>query len=293
MGLSEQFQTPAIFAAIQSSSSIEAVRDLIVQTGRNWFLEHPDQRSTIYKNAHSFGLPLDETFIEDFSYNLFLHYFEKLLPLFGGARELSDFVQKNIDCSDALACIKDQRSRGNGLLLAGAHFGAVELIVPALANNFIPVTPVLKFKTAGFSKAARERAQEMYKSGFFGEIDFVEIGKPDTIAALDMAAVLRRQECLLTMLDEKTDYSVPVTLLGKQVFGGAGLDRLVKFTRANVTVAFIAMVRTGDLSYRINIIPIDNCQEELAQKLATASEQVIKKNPEQWYFLHEEVSFVT
>ena len=293
MGLSEMLQSPAILLAIKKAQSIAEIRTIILTNGTKWFEDHPNETELISNNMRLFGLSTDDAFISDFIRNTILHYFEKLLPLFGNVQTLSSFLTSSVDCSDAVKYLTQIVSEGKGALLAGTHFGAVELIVPALAHEFIPVTPVLKFKTAQFSDAARARAKEMAAGGCFKEINFVEIGAPNTIAAMEMAAVLRRKECLLTMADEKTDYSIPVSLFGKEIYGGAGLDRLVKFARVDLAVVFVAMVRSGECTYRLHFEPIVNPQSDLPQKIACASEKIITQFPSQWYFLHEEIPLVS
>jgi len=220
-----------------------------------------------------------------------LHYFEKLVALCGTPATLRQFLAHNVDAAAAVDTIKAIVNSGSGVLLATCHFGAVELVAPTVLMHGLPVTGVLRFATAQLSESVARKAQQLSASGDFGLARFIEIGKPGAIAAVEMAAVLRRAEVLLAVFDEETEYSKPVALLGRQVKGGAGLHRILKFVNAPVRVVCACMVRTGDASYRLearelpdNGNPVDGMYAHL--------EQILANHLEQWYFLHEEIPFV-
>jgi lauroyl/myristoyl acyltransferase len=167
------------------------------------------------------------------------------------------------------------------------------LIVPVLAIHHLPITPVLRFRSVHFSGLAHQRARDMAISGLFGSIGFIEIGKPGTAAALEMSAVLRRNEFLITMVDEKTEYSRKTKLFEREVWGGAGIDRLLAFTPGPVRVFTPAMVRIAD-RFRLELseIPTDP-PNRLIDLVYDRIHQTVRAHPEQWYFLHEEVPFHT
>jgi lauroyl/myristoyl acyltransferase len=133
---------------------------------------------------------------------------------------------------------------------------------------------------------------EMTKLGLTGEINFIEIGKPGTNAALEMAAALRKKEVLVTVFDEKTDYSIPVKLFGRDVWGGAGLDKLIKYTGSSIAVFNAYMIRTGPYNFELKLVEINVKSENIIQNMFTNLEQLVKDHLEQWYFLHEEIPFI-
>jgi lauroyl/myristoyl acyltransferase len=204
-------------------------------------------------------------------------------------QQLAAFLAENVVVADGdIEGLRAAIDTGRGVLLATCHFGAVELIGPALMIRGLPVTGVLRFATDAFSRVVQGRAAELAASGLFGRARFIEIGRPGVAAAVEMAAVLRRREVLLAVFDEETDYSIPVHLLGAQVRGGAGLDRLLRFVNAPVSAMTAFMVRNGDGTYRL---AVDAAPDGSVQGMFGRLEAAVREHPEQWYFLHEEVPF--
>ena len=93
-------------------------------------------------------------------------------------------------------------------------------------------------------------------------------------------------------VDEETGYSVPAQLFGKTVEGGAGLDKLLKFAGASVSAFNVFMVRTGEDTFTMKLLPVDLASESPIQQMYTNLESVLKLHLEQWYFLHEEIPFL-
>ena len=126
----------------------------------------------------------------------------------------------------------------------------------------------------------------------FGPIRFIEIGKPGTSIALEMAAALRRKEILISVFDERTDYSKPVTLFGKQVSGGAGLDKLIAFANVPVDVYTAFMIRLENYRYQLKLNKINTEDKNIIQQMYNNLQNIISSHCEQWYFLHEEIPFI-
>ena len=139
-------------------------------------------------------IPFTAELVEKIKINVILHYYEKLLPLCGGGL-LPLISEKHVDCSDAAGILRKSIESGNGILLTIAHFGAVEFLVPSLSTYKVPLNAALRFTTEQFSRMAAQRSRHMEESGLFGPIKFIEIGKPGTAAALEMAAAIRRKRC--------------------------------------------------------------------------------------------------
>jgi lauroyl/myristoyl acyltransferase len=221
--------------------------------------------------------------------NIIYHYAEKVFPLTGTPAQLAEFIKERIDFLQAKAQIENAIKNGS-VLIATPHFGGVECITPAISYMKFPVNPVLKFSTQNLSDKIRDFAKTMEKSGYFAKINFIELGKPNSQGALAMAGVLSRKEILFSVFDEETPYSKPISLLGKKVLGGAGLDKLLKFANENVSVFTVFMIRRGE-KYEMKLLPIDLKAENPVQQMYYNLETVLRRNFEQWYFLHEEIPF--
>ncbi len=108
-----------------------------------------------------------------------------------------------------------------------------------------------------------------------------------------MAAVLRRGGVLLAVFDERTPYSVPVTLLKKRVWGGAGLDRLAKFAQPRTRFFSGFAQRIDGDACSVDIRALNARDSSLVQAMFNHLELYLARSCVQWYFLHEEIPFVT
>lgn len=292
MSLSKYLQSPDILQVITGTDNEEELRSFVLDKCREWYTSHPEESELIRNNLQRFNIPYTDKCISEIEQHIFLHYYEKFLPHIKSPKEYYTFLKDHTDCHDAVQIIKDALSMGRGILLPTAHFGGIEFIIPCLSMHKLPLNAAARFTTEQFSKQVHAYAKKMRDCGFFGRIRLIEIGKPGTLVALEMAAVLRRKEVLFSIFDEKTDYSIPVTLFGKHVWGGAGLDRLLQFLKEAVSVFTLFMIRTGQDSYKLQLIEIDPTSSNPIQDMFTSLENIVKDNIEQWYFLHEEIPFV-
>jgi lauroyl/myristoyl acyltransferase len=290
MSLSKFIQSPDLLNNIFGKSSSELM-SAVLEKGNLWYKENPDESRLIENNLNLLGLPTDPQLIEKIRCHVILHYYEKLLPLIGGPEFYFNFLQNQVSYQEACEKLKNSINEGKGVLLAIAHFGAVEFLAPVLAASKLPLNVVLRFSTEQFSRIVNERARVMEKSGFFGPIRFIEIGRPGTSAALEMAAALRKKEILISVFDERTDYSKPVTLFGKKVYGGAGLDKLIYFANSPVDCFTGFMIREDCDRYQLKINPIDLSKSDIVQQMYDQLQEMVKNHLEQWYFVHEEIPF--
>lgn len=290
MSLSRYLQSREIIQSISWKSPSEA-RSLILDKGLNWLADHPDEGELIKKNLSCFNISFTESLIGRIQKHIVLHYYEKILPLSGDSEFYYNFLKSNVDVHE-INILNEVLKEGKGVFVAAAHFGGVELIVPTLSMFKLPVHTVLRFTTEQFSQVAYKHAKDMEDSGFFGSINFIEIGRQGTMAALDMAAVLRKKEILVSVFDEETEYSIPVKLFGKEVLGGAGLDRLLRFTNTQVALFNAFMIRTDVDRYQLKLVEIDVSEGNPIQRMFSNLENIVRENLEQWYFLHEKISFV-
>ena len=290
MSLSRHLQKN-ILPNIQNISPNE-LKSGVLQLGSQWYSEHSDEQLLIEKNLDQFKISATPELIDNIKENILLHYYEKLLPLTGTPQQYFQFLNDSIDGSEAIEQIEAVHRSGRGVLLATAHFGAVEFIAPFLSIRKLPMNVLLRFTTEQMSASINDRAEQYFQSGLFEKTRFIELGKPKTSAALDMAAVLRRNELLLAVFDEKTDYSIPVTLYNKQLWGGAGLHKLIAFTQRDIALFTIFMLRLKNGRYKVIVKEIDKDSKEAVQMLYNSLSDLIADNLEQWYFLHEELPFV-
>ncbi len=290
MSLSKTLQSKEILSEIQGKD-FTYIKERCTEIGMAWFDENPDEAILIRENLKGLGLPVTEEVVQAIKQHIIYHYAEKILPLAGSPKDFADFIDANVDTEEAERLIAEAATKG-GVLVATPHFGGVELVVPTIAKMKQKVNAVMRFSTPELSEKAQSYAKQMAAGGDFEEISFIEIGKPGVSSAMEMAAALRRSEVLFTVFDEETEHSATVDLFGKKVLGGAGLDKLLRFAGADVTLFTVFMTRTGDETFKMVLKPIDLSAENPVQQMFVTLEAALEKNLEQWYFLHEEVPFV-
>ena len=289
MSLSKTLQSPDILSTIVGKS-FDEMKDILMVQGSQYYADNPHEGEMIRQNLASFGLPSDTDTVKRVQEHVIYHYVEKILPLAGTPGQLAEFIEKRIDFSQAKDLLANALQKGS-VLIAVSHFGGVESIVTTLAYLNFPITPVLKFTTKTFSDKLQGYAKLMEESGLFAPINFIEIGKPEAQSALLMAKILNKKEILFTAFDEETPHSNPIKLFNRNVLGGAGLDKLLKFAKENVSVFNAFMIRING-NYKLHIMSVDSKGENPIQQMYDNLQSVLEKHFEQWYFLHEEIPFV-
>ncbi|ERP31907.1 lipid A biosynthesis acyltransferase [Chitinivibrio alkaliphilus] len=290
MSLSKHLQSPEILSDITGKSFAD-IKKRIIAAGNEWYKTHPEEESLIRKNLTSLGKEDSDQLVAAIQEGILVHYAEKITALSLSPEEFSQFLNTHIDYTDA-SKILQENSQDTGILMATPHFGGVEFVTPTLSRMGHTTNVVLKFSTPELSAKIRKYSQNMEDQGDFAPIHFIELGKNATGGALDMYAALRRHEVLFTVFDEETDHSQKVTLFGKEILGGAGLDKLIAPAKGFTKVYTVFMVRLDENSYKMVLKEIPADSPEPVQEMYNALEDMLTQYLEQWYFLHEEVPLV-
>ncbi len=290
MSLSKTLQSPEVLKDIKGKSLTE-IKKSFLSVAEVWYKEHTDEEDLIRENLTSLNLQNDQEMVDAIKAHIAYHYAEKILPHAGTTEEFAQFLDAKVDTEEAQALITEAQKDG-GVLIATPHFGGVELVVPSISRMKFTANAVLKFSTQNLSDKAHQFVDKMASSGEFAPISFIELGKPGSNGALEMAGALRRNEVLFTVFDEETGYSVPAQLFGKTVEGGAGLDKLLKFAGASATAFNVFMIRTGEETFKMKLVKINLESENPIQEMYDNLQEVLEENLEQWYFLHEEIPFM-
>lgn len=292
MSLSTYLQNSDVMRAIQNMDHRQ-LKDYIVARGSTWFADTPAECATIRENLQLFGLPHDEAALEAVKHHILLHYYEKLIGVCYQPKQFHQFLHAHVDATAALETLGAIKAQGKAVVCAISHFGGVELLAPTLASHGHALSIALRFSTPQLSALVHARAQSLRDSGLFAPISFIEIGKPGTVAALEMAAVVRAGGIMTSVFDEETEYSLPVDLLEKRLWGGAGLDKLVKYARAPLALVAAFMVRTDAERYTLVVKEVPQQHPAPIQALYDALAPLVQRHSEQWYFLHETLPLVS
>jgi len=291
MGLSKHLQSPEILQKV-SGMNPDELRTAVLEMCRKWYDLHPEEGTLIRTNLERLGISSTEKQFREIEHHIFLHYYEKFLPHIKTPQEYHSFLREQVDCQEAVGQLETSLSHGNGILLVTAHFGSIEFLIPGLSmHKSLPLNTAVRFTTERFSQQMHGHARNMHDSGYFSLVHILEIGKPGMMIALEMLKVLRRKEILFSVFDERTPYSVPVKLFGRDVWGGAGLDKLLNSCNEPVALYTIYAVRTGENTHQLKLFEIDTSRDPI-QGIYDSLETIVNDHLEQWYFLHEEIPFV-
>ncbi len=149
MGLSRHLQAQDFLGRVQGTSPGD-VRARVLERGWAWFDKHPEQRALIQRNLTGFGLPCTDEIVASVQEHVLLHYYEKIVPLCGDPCYLHRFVSDAVDGADSIRTLQEARDGGKGILIALAHFGAVEILAPYLSMHRLSLHPTLRFATEEF-----------------------------------------------------------------------------------------------------------------------------------------------
>jgi len=289
MSLSRTLQTPEILERI-AGKNFDELKEILVVEGNKYYEENSAESEKISKNLAAFGLPNDDKTLNEVRKHIILHYVEKIFPLTGTPVMLAEFIKERIDYSGCVEPLQAALEKGP-VIVASPHFGGVEFIAPTISLAGLPINPVLKFSSKQLSERIRKFALAMQNSGLFADINFIELGRPNSMGAVSFAVALTKNEILFTVFDEKTLYAKPTQLFGKSVLGGGGLEKLLSITEGKIAAFTAFMKRVGD-RYELKLLPIDVTSEAPVQQMYDYLEDYLRDNFVQWYLLREEIHFV-
>lgn len=163
--LSQFFQVP-INVAIFQWYPHQVLRSYMRLMGRFYFSRRQAERErhlrslreTLRNGRHgnSCGPDLEASVLQ----GIYDHYFEKLLLAYWGYDRMRNFLLKRV--SLVHADLLDAALReGRGVVLATAHYGAVEFLPGTLTLRGYPVTMVVRYKTAKLKRTLEHRASRV------------------------------------------------------------------------------------------------------------------------------------
>jgi lauroyl/myristoyl acyltransferase len=246
--------------------------------------DHKDYYSLIEGNLKYFGLPCDEDAVQDVVKNIGYHYHEKFLSFIKEPAFYPEFherIEKTDDVIDEL--LRNQKEEQATVILS-THFGAMALIPGVLNSCKVDLSSIIRFPSEEFKNLIVSKGLNIIETLGYGRTKFVEVDKQPI---MELAFGLKEGETFFSVLDEHTPFSVNVTLLGKTIAGGAGIDKIVDYIgKDKVKVYFTIMVRLED-SYKLDLHRIDLSRGNYVQDMFDIYEKYVQKHSEQWFFLQE------
>jgi lauroyl/myristoyl acyltransferase len=277
-GLSRFLQT--WFPDIIRAAPPETSRNLLLAAGRLYFAICRGERELIEHNIDDMlgrGIRAESVKKRVFT-NILEHYFEKLLLANRPVDFIRNYIIERVACT-GLETIDMARSRGKGVLAVTAHYGAVEMIPPALALRGYPVSVVLETKTSRL-RAALERASAET------DLELIIASRGDRVLERIFDS-LRQGRVLITQVDEVNAWrrrrSHTIKLFGSSLLFDHSLDFIAK--RSSAPAVGLYCRRHEGLRYTLHCenIATEPRHENVAEKALRLWEKNVLESPEQWY----------
>jgi KDO2-lipid IV(A) lauroyltransferase len=209
---------------------------------------------------------------------IFDHYFEKMYSAFKGIDEIERLVRRRFSiCNGYL--LDEALSRGRGVILVTAHWGAVEFIPWVLALKGYPISVILECQTQHLARSLQEKARNL---------DARLISSETTPSVYKSALEsLQDNRLLMTECDEVDKWrkkgSKTIELFGQRLYFDNTLDLMTHRSGAPVLGVFLKRGARG----RCTLIcePINNGirAANTARRALGLWEKYVYQAPEQWY----------
>ncbi len=281
-------------AALATRENIELVkkcswavgRPAIIQKGMDWYAAHPESREEVRVNLSHMGLPAAPADVDETLRHIVIHYYEKLFALV--KRYEAVWICRNrVEMGESLEVFREAARDRKSVFVAQSHFGATYLLGSVLMVNGFDIHMVGKFPPP-VGPMLVENSAGMTRRYGTGAAHLINIADPSVDVPMEMFRCLMTGQIISNVFDENNEFSRPVTLLGRQLFGGSGMDLILRnFTDDRVVLVTPFLIRTGEETFRYEVDRhyfrdgnvVDSFYRSLARR--------VQDHPEQWYFIHE------
>ena len=261
-------------------------RPRIVELGLRYYGEHPAEVDVIAKNLARVGFPHDGAALDAVLEGIAAHYYEKLFALVK-TYEAYWIATNRVELGGSLDAFAEARAAGKGVFVAQSHFGATYLLASVLMAHGIEASMVGNFP-GQVGTMLRENGATIAQRYGTARADLLNLADPAVDVPMEMLVRLKQRQVLSNVFDENNEFSRPVKLLGRDLFGGSGMDLILRhFTDDQLVVVTPFLVRTSDETFRYEIDRHSLAGGDVIQSFYRSLERRILAHPEQWYFLQE------
>jgi len=260
-------------------------RPRIIDIGLKYYEGNPGDVERIADNLAYMGLPNSGSALDEVLREIVVHYYEKLFVLvktFEGY-----WIAKNrIDMGDSLEVFTEAGETGKAVFVGQSHFGATYLMAGALMVNGIEVHSVGNFpEPVGSMLHSGIAALEGYGAA---PAHLLNLAEASVDVPMEMMNRLLRGKVVSNVYDENNQFSRPVTLLGRKLMGGTGMDLILRnFSDERVIVVTPFLVRTSDETFRYELDRHLLADGDIIHSFFRSLEKRVREHYPQWYFIHE------
>lgn len=261
-------------------------RPKILEIGRRYFGENPDEVQQISANLAYMGLPDAGRDLEAVLEGIVAHYYEKLFVM-TKTYEVFWIAKNRIDMGDSLEPFLEARETGKAVFVGQAHFGATYLMAAALAVHGLDLHVVGYFPepVGGMLQESGRVMSERYQAG---TTRVLNLAQTEVDVPMEMMQLLSTRKIVSNVYDENNRFCKRVTVLGKTLMGGTGMDLILRnFSDEKVTVVTPFLIRTSDETFRYELDRHRLADGDIVFSFFRSLEQRVQEHHAQWYFIRE------
>jgi lauroyl/myristoyl acyltransferase len=261
-------------------------RRAILERGMAYYDRHPDDVARVRDNMAAVGLDHSDESVRSALEGIVVHYFEKFFVMTKNF-EAHWIVENRILTGGALAPLEKAREEGRGVFIGQSHFGGTYLLVPTLITAGVDMSFVGSFPGPVYRMLAANI--DAYADRWStGRATIVNVAGEGTTVAENMIGSLLAREVVMNVFDENNAFSREVRFLGRTLWGGSGMDRILsRMDPAKISVMTAFAVRLDDERFRIELDEHDPAAGDVIQQMFDSLARRVADHPEQWYFLQE------
>ncbi|MBN2530160.1 MAG: hypothetical protein JXR76_27460 [Deltaproteobacteria bacterium] len=283
----KNFLTTKDNLALVEKKSWKFSRPVIMAQGMRYFEEHPDEVAQIVENLASIGLPHSENAVKKTLEEIVAHYFEKLFALVKRYEAVWICRNRVTLAHGCLEPFEEAKRDGKALFVAQSHYGATYLLGSVLMVNGYDLTMVGKFPEPVGSMLENNSKTLTERYGV-GEVNIINLARPNCDVPTEMLRAFLLKQIVSNVFDENNEFCRPVTFFGKQIFGGSGMDLLLKnFNDDRVILVTPFLQRTGDETFIYDVDRHYFKSGDIIASFYKSLENKVRQYPAQWYFIRE------
>ena len=262
-------------------------RPLIMAQGMAYYESHPEEVTQIVENLKTAGLPHSESAVRQTLEQIVAHYYEKIFALV--KRYEAVWICRNrVELAPGcLEPFEEAKKDGKAVFVAQSHYGATYLLGSVLMVNGFDLTMVAKFPEP-VGSIIETNSQAVTERYGVGNVNIINLARPNCDAPTEMLRAFILKQIVSNVFDENNEFCRPVQFLGKQIFGGSGMDLLLKnFNDDRVILVTPFLRRTSDETFIYEVERHYFSSGNIIAGFYKSLENKVRQYPAQWYFIRE------
>ncbi len=261
-------------------------RPKIIEMGMRYYEQHPGQVQVVADNLEKMELPCTGAALDEVLREIVVHYYEKLFVLVK-TYEAYWIAKNRIDVGDSLEHFVEAREAGKAVFIGQSHFGATYFMASVLMVHGLEVYTVGNFPEP-VGSMLENTVDVISKKYGTARANLLNLADSSVDVPGEMMRLLMLKKIVSNVYDENNSFCRPVKLLGKTLFGGTGMDLILKpFSDDKVVILTPFLVRTSDETFRYEVDRHYLSDGDIVESFYRSLEERVKKYHSQWYFIHE------